>query len=128
MFNRQMSSTDGVSNVDKNNQQKLRRCSSVDDHRKMEPIPDDRSYKIESTMKDDYSGSDIDSGAEDLETQMVFVATHNDQHYDDDDNESNRFGAVEDEGYDGYQRLQTPILNEIDQLELRNARIQDDSK
>ena len=120
LLNRQVSSNAGQSNVDQTARRSLCRTSSVDGHLPMETIPDEKLGKIKAKDIRPRLATDNDSGTEDLDQPVQHDADSPVQDHDD-DALSTKFGACEDEGYDGNElpmptgEAETDVIQRIHQ-------------
>lgn len=96
LFNRQLSSTAGHSNINKMSRPKLRRCSSVDDHNSFDLTVDENQPKEKLFTKYDPTASDSDSGIEDFEQIPCRSHDVNDEEVEAKD-ETSCFDPCEDE-------------------------------
>jgi len=118
-INRQMSSNVDQSNIDKKDRPEYRRYSSADEHAKLRPILDETFYKEKFEGKGRQTPSDIDSGTEDSEHQVMPSSNHS-EHGDNEENDELTFGAyVDDEGF-AETRVQTPTNETLSQPNLQN--------
>jgi archaellum component FlaD/FlaE len=108
-LNRQHSSTTGGPTMHKTSDQKLRRCSSADDHNSMELVHDVTERKEILFVKRERTASDDDSGTEEIEQQMehIFMATVNN---DEDKLSTKAVSPNFDEGFSENENQQEPQL------------------